>query len=455
MIKFHTILFLFFSLLYGYIPAQIKVNQTHYHFGTLNADSPRFADFTFKNTGSKKEYILRVNADRDIVWIYNQKTMMPDSSITLRVQYNPKNTGRFNKEIEVYVSSSQQPIILTISGEIKNMPMETSLACPDFSKVSRVQKTPDVPFRILVSDKLTAEPIAGAKIKIIRNGLPVEFLYTGKYGNAGKILFQGYYYMVISAKGYDTYEQELIVNNTTCAGELKIELMPILKNDPVLVLNKPKEKDSIKLQDIVLQKSEDTVITYLPVKTDTTHTTAEHTPNNIVFLVDASSSMQQEGRMELLKTAMIELSEMLREEDKITIVAYAGTAWLALPTTSGNQKETVKQKISAIQGSGYTNGADGMKMAYEQARKAYIEGGRNTVIMATDGAFNLFTTDVIPMVKYHLKKGINTSVIAIKATDTDMQTMKKVAETGRGTFIELNKFEESEQNLLNRIKTYN
>ncbi len=439
--------------MWEYAQAQIKVNQTHYHLGVLNSDSPRFADFTFTNTGNKKEYILRVNTDRDIVWIQNHKTIQPDSSIVLRVQYNPQKSGRFTKEIEVYVSTSLQPIILSLSGEVKSLPLEADLACPDFSKVSRIQKIPNVPFRILVSDKLTAEPIEGAKIKIISNGLPVEFLYTGKYGNAGKTLFQGYYYMVVTAKGYQTHEQELMVNSYTCAGELKVELMPLLKNEP-LVIHKTKVKDSLKQTDTTIDKPIDTTaITRNPVKTDTT--VLIPVPNNIVFLVDASSSMQQEGRMELLKTAMIELSEMLRKDDKITIVAYAGTAWLALPTTSGEQKELVKQKISAIQGSGYTNGADGMKMAYEQARKAYIPGAHNLVIMATDGAFNLYTTDVMPIVKNNLKKGIRTSVISIKANDTDMQTMKKIATQGQGSFVELNKYEEAEQNLLNRIKAFN
>src|SRR6476620_3579913 len=58
-------------------------------------------------------------------------------------------------------------------------------------------------------------------------------------------------------------------------------------------------------------------------------------PGNIVFLIDVSVSMQYDNKLPLVKSSIKLLIEQLREEDKVSMVVYAGQAGLVLPSTSG------------------------------------------------------------------------------------------------------------------------
>ena len=67
--------------------------------------------------------------------------------------------------------------------------------------------------------------------------------------------------------------------------------------------------------------------------------------SNLVFLIDVSGSMQTAERLPLVKSSLKMLVDQLRQEDKISIVVYAGAAGLALPPTSGADKTKINQII--------------------------------------------------------------------------------------------------------------
>src|SRR5258706_14054348 len=64
--------------------------------------------------------------------------------------------------------------------------------------------------------------------------------------------------------------------------------------------------------------------------------------SNIVFLIDVSGSMMEENKLPLVKTSMKLLADQLREQDKVSLVVYAGNAGLVLPPTSGADKTKIK-----------------------------------------------------------------------------------------------------------------
>ncbi|HSN62124.1 MAG TPA: von Willebrand factor type A domain-containing protein, partial [Ferruginibacter sp.] len=57
-------------------------------------------------------------------------------------------------------------------------------------------------------------------------------------------------------------------------------------------------------------------------------------PSNLVFLIDVSGSMGSANKLPLVKASLKLLTDQLREEDKVSIVVYAGAAGLVLPPTS-------------------------------------------------------------------------------------------------------------------------
>ena len=120
---------------------------------------------------------------------------------------------------------------------------------------------------------------------------------------------------------------------------------------------------------------------------------AQLPPANLVFLLDTSGSMNSPDKLPLLKQAFAELTRQLRAQDRVSIVVYAGSAGLVLPPTAGNRHEEILAALDRLQAGGSTNGGDGIRLAYDMAKKAYLKNGVNRVILATDGDFNVGTTD--------------------------------------------------------------
>lgn len=70
--------------------------------------------------------------------------------------------------------------------------------------------------------------------------------------------------------------------------------------------------------------------------------------NNLVFLIDASSSMNMQEKMPLLKTAMKYLVNELRTTDKISILTFYSAVKEILPATTLNDKQNILSLIDNI-----------------------------------------------------------------------------------------------------------
>ena len=56
---------------------------------------------------------------------------------------------------------------------------------------------------------------------------------------------------------------------------------------------------------------------------------------NLVFLIDVSGSMESENKLGLVKYGLRQLVSTLCNQDRVSIVTYAGNSGLALPPTNG------------------------------------------------------------------------------------------------------------------------
>jgi Ca-activated chloride channel family protein len=87
-------------------------------------------------------------------------------------------------------------------------------------------------------------------------------------------------------------------------------------------------------------------------------------PRNLVFLVDTSGSMNEPNRLPLLRESLKLLTAQLQPQDRVAIVAYAGSAGLVLPSTPGSQKEKIVAALDRLHAGGSTNGGAGIELAY-------------------------------------------------------------------------------------------
>ncbi len=177
-------------------------------------------------------------------------------------------------------------------------------------------------------------------------------------------------------------------------------------------------------------------------------------PANLVFLVDASGSMDEPLKTPLVKAGLRMLVEQLGENDKVSIVTYASGSGVALPPTTGHRKPEILAAIDAIQPGGSTNGAAGINTAYELAKQNFIKGGLNRVILATDGDFNVGVTDVgslTRMAEENAKSGVFLNVLGFGDGNLKDQTMEQIADHGNGQYGYIDSLLEARKTFVEQI----
>jgi len=160
-------------------------------------------------------------------------------------------------------------------------------------------------------------------------------------------------------------------------------------------------------------------------------------PCNLVFLLDTSGSMDSPERLPLLKKAFRMLVEQLRAEDRVAIVAYAGSAGLVLPSTSGADKPRIYDALESLDAGGSTAGGEGIALAYDVAKQNFIQEGVNRVILATDGDFNVGVADeeeLTQLIEEKRKDDIELSVIGVGEGNRKDATMELLADKGNGNY---------------------
>jgi len=168
--------------------------------------------------------------------------------------------------------------------------------------------------------------------------------------------------------------------------------------------------------------------------------------SNLVFLIDVSGSMSDPNKLPLLKQAFKLLVDQLRTEDKISIVAYAGSAGLVLPPTSGSEKKTIKDALDKLDAGGSTAGGEGIELAYDLAKRHYLPKGNNRVILATDGDFNVGISnesELQKLIEEKRKAGIFLSVMGFGMGNYKDSQIETLADKGNGNYAYIDNIQEA------------
>ena len=174
-------------------------------------------------------------------------------------------------------------------------------------------------------------------------------------------------------------------------------------------------------------------------------------PCHLVFLIDVSGSMDMPNRLPLLQSAFRLLVNNLRDKDSVAIVVYGGVTGVMLETTSGGEKEKIIKAIDELTPGGSTPGEAGIRLAYSQARRHFIQGGNNRVILATDGDFNVglkTESELDEMISAQRESGVYLTCLGVGMGNYKDSKIQLLAEKGNGNFAYLDNFKEAEKVLL-------
>jgi len=179
-------------------------------------------------------------------------------------------------------------------------------------------------------------------------------------------------------------------------------------------------------------------------------------PANLVFLIDTSGSMQSADKLPLLKQSFAQLVEQLRPQDHVSIVVYAGSAGLVLEPTSGADKDTILAALDNLSAGGSTNGGAGIQLAYATAKQAFVKGGVNRVILATDGDFNVGTTDqkaLETLVGDQRRSGIALSTLGFGQGNYNDRMAERLADVGDGSHAYIDTLQEARKVLVREMQS--
>ena len=174
-------------------------------------------------------------------------------------------------------------------------------------------------------------------------------------------------------------------------------------------------------------------------------------PSHLVFLVDVSGSMDMANRLPLLKSAFRLLVNNLRAKDSVSIVVYGGITGTMLNTTSGAEKDKIIQAIDDLTPGGSTPGESGITLAYAIAKKHFIAGGNNRVILATDGDFNVGVKteeELDELISRNRESGIYLTCLGVGMGNYKDSKIQTLARKGNGNFSYLDNFIEAQKVLM-------
>ncbi len=178
--------------------------------------------------------------------------------------------------------------------------------------------------------------------------------------------------------------------------------------------------------------------------------------SNLVFLVDVSGSMESADKLGLLKSSLKLLSRQMRSEDSISIVVYAGASGVVLEPVAGNETARISQALDELSAGGRTNGAAGIRTAYQLAEQAFIEDGINRVILATDGDFNVGTVNfeaLKDLVEEKRKSGISLTTLGFGTGNYNDHLMEQLADAGNGNYAYIDTLNEAQKVLVDEISS--
>lgn len=475
-----------------------------YNYGKVKLWNNPKAEFTFTNNSDQRVLFLPIPYQRNLYIHLPEGYIQPGESVDIEAIYYTEDEGNFSVQQPLYLSGWSEPVYLSMKGKILTFHPDAHIACPNMGQEQKEEASSQIA-EIVVKDKATGEILNGVDILLVGPEKNFFVERTRKKSIPLKKIGTGLYQVDVSKPGYITKQELVYINKNTQQIIVEIERNPndfdvietvpeTNSDDQIVEIEKPKESDQdaierlrkqmderfkerkiIEKDVMVIKETSDSTITEEPVpeitQIDTLVPEVDKTPkedfsesgelnpekyasNNVVFLIDESSSMMLKGKMDLLKISMKKAVSALREEDRVTIIVYSKHAEVRLASTPGNRKDIINAVIDSLTPGGRSYGAEGLAMSYRFAKQNFIASGNNQLILATDGLFNspdYTDRDMYSMAQTHAAVGIKTTVVGFGKNKEAISFMLQLSENGNGRFITIKSQAEAEDALLSEI----
>lgn len=355
----------------------IKVDEINKDIGSIQNIYKVKTDFIITNNQIKNLYLLRADAENGITIQTSKKTIKPNDTTLLVIEFIPQKTGKFTKSINLITSANDIPFKINFSGTILSIKSDDKTACFYFKKQTR--------------------PVAKTNEEIVLTQT------QNSRENSNKEI-----------ENRESKNQKEVVNQK---------------------------------EEIQLNQSKSTLL-----KDENQLDEKHYKPNNIIFLVDVSSSMKDTSKLKVMQYALHYLIDFLRASDKITFITYADSVKTIRNGVSGDNKKDLHEVVDLLKAKGITKGKKAVLYSLDVALKNYIINGNNQIILATDGKFRFDEKDQDSYLLKQANQQVKLTCIAVGNDKDAMKNLKEISEIGKGNFIHLKNKSKAKQQLLEEVK---
>ena len=159
-------------------------------------------------------------------------------------------------------------------------------------------------------------------------------------------------------------------------------------------------------------------------------------PLNLSVVLDKSSSMHEENKIEYTKRATGFLIDNLTSQDYFSIVTYDSDVEVVVPAGPVLFKSLLKHRLSEIEPDGMTNLSGGLFEGYTQVKRNISNSGVNRILLLSDGKANQGVTSsdgLIAYTKRYGEEGIAVTALGV-GQDFNEALMMGLAESSNGNY---------------------
>ena len=169
----------------------------------------------------------------------------------------------------------------------------------------------------------------------------------------------------------------------------------------------------------------------------TTNLPTSRLPLNICMVLDRSTSMKEEGRLQQVKEAVNKIIDKLQPEDALSLIVFSDRAQVLLPSQRHVNKPQAKSVVSTIQPGGGTEILQGLLAGLAEIQRYQTDNSVNHLILLTDGQTYGDQKGCIEQAQWAGANKIHLSAIGV-GTDWDEDLLDKMADLSGGASIFIN-----------------
>ena len=175
---------------------------------------------------------------------------------------------------------------------------------------------------------------------------------------------------------------------------------------------------------------------------------------HLTVLIDNSGSMGREDRAAVMEKSAQELTTLLTENDRVSIISFARTPRLVAENIVGNNAEQIRTILTQTPSDGGTNLEEALKLSTQISTRNQAAGAQNRILLMTDGAANLGDANpdrLADSVKTMRQGGLAFDIIGIGTDGLNDAMLLELARNGNGRYYVVNSATDAKENFARQL----